>query len=129
MAQWTDKMTRQKDSERNPSLPVEMALAALHLQLAKLESFMQCDVRNVESAEAEWVHLTKSIIANAFFHPSSKLHELREALWAGQQNVTDVGPLERQVNFQLRVEKCDALLRSFICGLELRLSAEGSFSN
>jgi hypothetical protein len=121
-------MARDKDSEYNPPcLPPDRALNALQKQLAELETFKKRDLRDVECDETQWVHLTKSIIESAFGSPSSQLDEFHRALWAGQQNVTGIGPEQRQVKFELRIGECETLLRSMISALTLSPPEKGIY--
>jgi hypothetical protein len=93
----------------------------------RLEALQRLKGRHYDEAapdETEWQHFTQSIIEAVCGDPSPSLSRFYRARAAGEHNVMGISPEQRQINFELRVRECDALLRSLIEVFRLQLPEE-----
>jgi len=106
-------------------LPIEpaRALRALEEQLTALDFFKGKHFDEVRTAENEWEHFTQSVIEATFGDDSSNMSKFHRAGNAGELYV-NMPPQQVQKNFELRIKEYEALLRSLIRELKLRLPEE-----
>jgi hypothetical protein len=102
----------------------DRGLKALAQQLDTLQRLKNRTYQEADSDETEWQHLTEGIIEAAFGDPSAALSKFYMARAAGQYSMRGIPPEQRQVNFELRIKEHEALLRSLINTLRLRLPEE-----
>ena len=115
-------MTRSKAvAQKSPTLAPERAWKALRRQLEDLEKLKNRNYQEADTDETEWMHLTENIIEGAFGKPSTNLSKFYSARSAGYHNLFGISPQQRQNNFELRIKKYGALLRSLIDTLYLQL--------
>jgi hypothetical protein len=117
-------MTRRAAAQKEPSLQPDRALRAITDQLDGLQKLKGRKYDEADAAETEWEHLTQGVIECAFGDPSSALSRFHMARAAGQHNLMGISPRQRQVNFEMRIREQEALLRSLIGTLRLRLPEE-----
>lgn len=114
-------MPRRSEPTKPPDWPAERALSALKQQLTGLDQLRGRNFREAENSEQEWKFLTESVIEHSFGNPSTNLSHFHMARWAGQHRVGGMSDRELQRNFEARVEKQTAFLRSCIAEIELSL--------
>jgi hypothetical protein len=108
-------------AQKLSTITPERALRALTEQLDALQKLRDRQYQKAEGDEAEWRHLTRSIIEACFGDPSSSLQRFYRAAAAGERNVMGISQQQHRRNFELRVREFDALLRSLIGMLRLQL--------
>jgi hypothetical protein len=117
--------TRKATIQKEPTLAPDRALRGLTQQLQSLQSLKGRQYGEAASDETEWMHLTLNIIEGAFGNPSSERNRFSMAKAAGEHSFTvDLGPRQRQINFELRLQQQEALLKALISALRLQLPEE-----
>jgi hypothetical protein len=109
---------------KEPTLAPDLALKALGRQLDALQNLKGRRYDEADAEETEWEHRTESIIEGAFGNPSTARSNFHMARCAGQHNMRGISPQQRQINFESRIKKQEALLRGLISTLRPPLPEE-----
>ena len=113
-----------------PTLTPSRALKALRQQLNALQELKNRSHEEAKLAETEWKNFTQNIIEEAFGNPSTQMDQFYTARSAGDYTLLDSYndgiDLQDppQASFESRIQAYEALLRSLIKTLKLRLPEE-----
>lgn len=115
-------MARRREPEPKPAdWPLEKTLHVLRQQLDELQKLKGRAYSEARHDEGVWENLTRSVIVHGFGEDSEKLREFNRAKFTGQHRLGGVSEGQMQRNFDLRIEKQEAVLVSAIKELELSL--------
>jgi hypothetical protein len=124
-----------KEQPKGPDWPPEQTLPVLKVQLEELNKFVGRSYLEYEQEEDTWEQFTRNVMIHGFGEASQNLNNFTWAKEAGTHNIMGISDRQRQINFQLRIEKYQATLKSSIKELEITLAqsvvrpaAEGSQS-
>jgi hypothetical protein len=115
-----------KPEAKGPDWPRERTLSLLRQQLEELQKFRGRTYRDAEHEEETWQQFTRNIIIHGFGEASTNVGDLKHALWAGEHSVMGTSDHQQQLNFELRIEKLQAVLNSSIRELEAMTSPGAS---
>jgi hypothetical protein len=117
-------MPRKAVVQKSPTVTPDRAVKALTEQLDTLQKLKNRQYAEAQEEETQWERLTQGIIGAAFGDPSPDLENFYMAKATGGFVLGGISPQQRQTNFESRVKEYDALLRSLIGVLRLRLPEE-----
>jgi hypothetical protein len=115
-----------KPEAKGPDWPREQTLGLLRRQLEELQKFRGRTYREAEHEEETWQQFTRNIIIHGFGEASANVGDLKHALWAGEHSVMGTSDHQQQLNFELRIEKLQAVLNSSIRELEAMTSPDAT---
>ena len=117
-------------AQTGPDWPPARTRDLLKRQLEELQKFRGQSWRDVEHEEDEWQQFTTKVIIHGFGQASQNLGNFNAARWAGEHYITGISDHQRQLNFELRIEKFQTVLTSSIKELEAMLpEAEAAQTN
>lgn len=114
-------MARTPVPPQGPDWPPERTLRVLKQQLASLQTFKDKTFREVENEEIVWKQITEGAMMHGFGEDSHNAHHFFRARNAGVHNTMGVSEHQKQLNYNKRIERFEATLRSSIAELEASL--------
>jgi hypothetical protein len=115
------RMSRYKHQPKGPDWPPEQTLRVLKQQLERLQGRRNRSYREAENEETVWTQLTQAALTHGFGEDSDNVGHFHSARWAGQHYMGGMHEGLLQSNYNDRIEKFDANLRSSIAELEMSL--------
>lgn len=94
-------------------------------QLDELQKLRGRQYDEADADETRWEHFSQGLIAGAFGDPGTELDNFYMARSSGGLQLGGASQYQLQSNFESRIKKYDALIRSLIGVLQLQLPEEG----
>ena len=109
-----------------PDWPPEKTLRMLRQQLANLQELKDRNHREAKNEEEAWRQAAEAALVHGFGEGSPSLSHFHVACWAGIHDRSSISDCRRQLNFQERIRKFEAIVTSSIAQLEAALPESAS---
>jgi hypothetical protein len=106
---------------KGPDWPPAQTLRVLRQQLVDLQKLKGRNFREASNDEQLWKQVTEGAFIHGFGQDSHNVGHYYSARSAGRQSLAGVGEHQQQLNFQLRIDRFEATLKSSIAEIEAGL--------
>lgn len=110
-----------KVQPKGPDWSPEQSLRVLRQQLEKLQAFKGKNHREMDHEEDVWQQTTQAALTHGFGENSDNVGHFHSARWAGTHSMMGISNHQQQLNYNQRIERFEANLRSSIAELEISL--------